>query len=723
MSKVKIFTSIIFIVVFLFISYLFLSHHIKDTLGVGTSASDTFTRTTSSGWGTANTGGDWTPVTGTTADFSTNGSGGVVSVGTAGANRAAYLNSVSAQDVNILVRFKTNKVASGGVERVYLVGRRISSGNEYRGRITINTSGSVQLQATALVSSSETVLGSAATVSGLTFASDTYIYVRFTLTGTSPTAIQMKAWLDGNSEPGSYNYTSSDSSSVLQTPGAVGIQSTLAAGASNAPVVFTYDDYTTTNNDPTPTPTPTTAVLPTPTPGGDPIIGAAGDIACGSATPGGASCKYAETSNLLVSINPNAVLPLGDIQYEQGELSDFNTYYHSTWGRLKNATYPVIGNHEYLSSSGADGYFDYYNGSGVTTGAAGTRGQGYYSYDLGAWHLIALNSNCTPAGGCGAGSNQETWLRSDLAANRNKCTLAYFHHPYFSSGEENRVTAFLPLLEALYEYRADVMLSGHDHSYERFALQDPQGNATSGGIKQFVVGTGGRNHTSFGVSGQIANSEIFDDTSFGVIKMNLHATSYDWQFIPASGFSFTDSGTQNCHIATTSTSSTSNSNADPNSFQNWKYSITVGPHYIGVPGYIFNSDNTILANVSNTAFHDDVLFTIQKLSPGDFLQNNKLGVFPWAQGFNIVSDIVQFKALSSFNGYPVNESDKPFSIILTYDFIKLGGISPKSLRLIWFDTSNSRWRALPQNTVLNEQTRTIANTTTNTGFYAVGYSR
>jgi acid phosphatase type 7 len=301
----------------------------------------------------------------------------------------------------------------------------------------------------------------------------------------------------------------------------------------------------------TPTPSPTSSVTPTliltatPTPGisGSAIIAAAGDIACGTGSTG-ASCKQKETSDIISNINPIAVLPLGDIQYESGAFVDFNTFYNPSWGRFLTKTYPALGNHEYLSAN-ASGYFDYYNGVGNFTGRAGDRGKGYYAFNVGAWRLYALNSNCSPAGGCGVGSAQEKWLRADLVAHPKSCVLAYFHHPLYSSGGR-ATTAVRPLYQALYDNNAEVVLTGHDHSYERFAPQDANGNLnTTKGIREFVVGTGGRNHTPFVIT--VPNSEVKNADTFGVLKMTLNANSYSWQFMPIPGQTFTDSGSANCH--------------------------------------------------------------------------------------------------------------------------------------------------------------------------------
>ena len=214
-----------------------------------------------------------------------------------------------------------------------------------------------------------------------------------------------------------------------------------------------------------------------------PLVAAGGDIACDPASSrfaGGAgtssSCRQRATSDLMLGRPLSALLVLGDIQYEEGTLSAFQASYHPSWGRLNSIVRPVPGNHEY-ETPGAAGYFDYFNGPGVQNGPGGARGKGYYSFDVANWHIIALNSNCTEAGGCEEGSAQNEWLEADLAAHPSTCTLAYWHHPRFSSGPHGNSTSVRPFWDDLYAAGADVVLNGHDHLYERFARQDPAGNA------------------------------------------------------------------------------------------------------------------------------------------------------------------------------------------------------------------------------------------------------
>lgn len=244
------------------------------------------------------------------------------------------------------------------------------------------------------------------------------------------------------------------------------------------------------------------------------------------------------TANLLDKI-PGTVMAVGDLAYPDGTAANFSCY-DKTWGRMKNRTRPAPGNHEF-HSTGATYYFQYFGQ------AAGDPGKGYYSYELGAWHVVVLNSECVAAGGCDAASAQGQWLREDLAAHPVACTLAYFHKPLFSSGGTHGNDLLMkPLWDALYEANADVIVNGHDHDYERFAPQNPDGIAdASRGIREFVVGTGGKNLRPFGAVH--ANSEVHSLEAFGVLKLTLLPGRYQWEFIPQAGKSFTDSGAGTCH--------------------------------------------------------------------------------------------------------------------------------------------------------------------------------
>ncbi len=347
----------------------------------------------------------------------------------------------------------------------------------------------------------------------------------------------------------------------------------------------------------------------------DPVIAAAGDIACdpsnsnfnggnGSAN----SCRQLYTSDLLVNANLAAVLDLGDNQYYCGGYQAFLQSYDLSWGRVKSITHPAVGNHEYLTSggtgcdtsnAGASGYFNYFGS------AAGQPGQGYYSFDVGTWHIIALNSNCGSAGGCGATSPQGIWLANDLKTHTNFCTLAYWHIPLFSSGgrANNNSKTFWQLL---YDNNADLILSAHDHIYERFAPQTPSGTLdTTRGIRELLVGSGGANHT--GIVSVAANSEVRNADTFGVLDLTLHPTGYDWRFVPEAGKTFADSGTTACHGPsgdTTPPTAPANLTATAVSSGQVNLAWTASTDNVGVTGYNVYRNGAFLASATATSYSD-----------------------------------------------------------------------------------------------------------------------
>ncbi|MEK6191330.1 MAG: metallophosphoesterase [Chloroflexota bacterium] len=258
---------------------------------------------------------------------------------------------------------------------------------------------------------------------------------------------------------------------------------------------------------------------------------AAGDIgACDSAGD-------EATASLLDGLE-GTVFALGDLAYESGTAEQFAACYDPSWGRHRSRTWPVPGNHEY-ETAGAAPYFAYFGA------AAGAPGQGWYSFDLGAWHLIALNSNCDEVGGCDLDSPQADWLRSDLATSTSTCTLAYWHHPRWSSGSEHGAD---PRTDGLWRILAmagaELVLTGHDHVYERFVPIDADGAAATDGMVEFVVGTGGR--SLYGFNKVLPTSATHDNATYGVLQLTLHPDAYDWEFVPASDIGFSDSGSADC---------------------------------------------------------------------------------------------------------------------------------------------------------------------------------
>jgi hypothetical protein len=258
----------------------------------------------------------------------------------------------------------------------------------------------------------------------------------------------------------------------------------------------------------------------------DPVIAAAGDIACApSSSKTSSRCHQAETAKLLSTATK--VLTLGDNQYQSGTAYEYASSYDSTWGVRKSVTAPVPGNHDYYTS-GASGYFGYF---GV---------QPYYSYNLGAWHLVALNSNLSVA----EGSTQNNWLESDLAANTAKCTLTYFHHPRYTAGKYSPgITTMKPLWVDMLADRVDLTLSGHDHNYQRWAPMNNYGGTAYAGVRQFIVGTGGASH--YGLTTRPTGLQASSDSTFGVLRLTLHPTSYDWAYVTEAGATI-DSGTAPC---------------------------------------------------------------------------------------------------------------------------------------------------------------------------------
>jgi acid phosphatase type 7 len=281
------------------------------------------------------------------------------------------------------------------------------------------------------------------------------------------------------------------------------------------------------------------------------VVAAAGDIACDPADPGfagtGPECHQRQTAALLGERHYSAILTLGDEQYECGASNAFMRSYDLTWGKYKSITHPAVGDHEYGTTklgcpkgTAARDYFAYFGA------AAGLPSQGYYSFDLGGWHIVVLNANCDEIGGCGVGSPEEQWLAADLAAHPALCTAAYWHEPRFSSamaGDDTQVDAFW---RDLYAAHAEIVLNGHAHVYERFAPQTPDAVAAPDGITEFVVGVGGRSFAAF--QPQIEPlSAVREVGTYGILGLTLGKSGYSFQFVPEQGKTFTDSGSSACH--------------------------------------------------------------------------------------------------------------------------------------------------------------------------------
>ena len=255
-----------------------------------------------------------------------------------------------------------------------------------------------------------------------------------------------------------------------------------------------------------------------------------------------ASCSQANdsaTAKLLDNL-PGTVFTLGDNVYPNGTATQFANCYDPTWGRHKARTRPTLGNHDY-NTNGSSAYFNYFGER-----RAGPRGKGYYSYDRGAWHIVALNSNCDKVGGCGIDSPQGRWLRNDLTNNPSQCTLAYWHHPFYASGTGSDAPEVKPFWNILYNRDAEVILAGHAHRYERYAKLTPDGARSANGIRQFIVGTGGEPGGTYNGPDH-PDMQVMKRNTPGVLKLNLRADSYTWKFVPIAGKSFSDSGSDECH--------------------------------------------------------------------------------------------------------------------------------------------------------------------------------
>jgi hypothetical protein len=378
----------------------------------------------------------------------------------------------------------------------------------------------VLVHAGVVVNGRESSLGPAVQAPDVAHVPDSFIRLRAQVVGANPATIRVRAWADGTAEPSAWQFSATDSTSALQTAGAAGVHTYLSSDANNGPVTVSFDGLVVTGIAPA-TPTPAEVMV------------GAGDIASCAGTGDEA------TATLLDGI-PGTVVTFGDNVYDNGTAAEFDACYAPTWGRQKYRTRPSVGNHEYGTPDAA-GYFGYFGS------AAGDPGKGYYAYDIGAWRVYALNSQCSFIGGCGAGSSEEQWLRSELAANPRECVAAYWHEPRFSSGSHGNAFHVDALWRALYEAGAELVLNGHDHNYERFGLQDPDAVADpTAGIREFIVGTGGIGLRS--VVGPIQpNSELNNSTDHGVLRLTLIPTGYEWQFLPVAGKTFTDAGNGVCH--------------------------------------------------------------------------------------------------------------------------------------------------------------------------------
>jgi acid phosphatase type 7 len=270
---------------------------------------------------------------------------------------------------------------------------------------------------------------------------------------------------------------------------------------------------------------------------GTQVLLAAGDIA---------ECDHQgdeATARILAEYPDATIAALGDLAYQDGTPEEFRECYGPSWGEFEDQTKPAPGNHDHATKN-AQGYWDFFGEKG------GPYDRYYYSYDLGPWHVVVLNSDCWRVDGCEPDDPQAQWLRRDLEQHPNLCTLAYWHRPPFSSGrygDPKDTERVRPLWRVLYEAGADVLLTGHEHSYERFMPMNSEGERDDArGVRLFVVGTGGGNLRDF-ENDPLPTTEVRQDHTWGVLRLTLKPTEYDWKFLPVEGKTFTDSGSGTCH--------------------------------------------------------------------------------------------------------------------------------------------------------------------------------
>lgn len=418
------------------------------------------------------------------------------------------IQGLSGTVTNATLRVYANSSANSGYEA-----RSVSNNTWTESTITYNNAPPVG-----------NVLGSYGSVNGGTWTNiniTSYITGNGTynlgLTTSGSTALSLASRESGANAP----------QLVIQTQGGTAPTATRTPTSASNP---TATRTPTSASNPTATRTPTSASNPTQTPtrtatasSGDAVLVGAGDISKCSNNDDEATAK------LLDGIS-GTVFTTGDNVYENGTYSEYINCYDPTWGRHKTRTKPSPGNHDY-NTSGAAGYFQYFNNV-----------PSYYAYNLGAWRIYALSSEIDVS----ASGAQATWLQSDLAANSKLCVLAYWHKPRWSSGTAHgSASGMQAIWQILYNAGAEVVVTGHEHNYERFAQMNATGATVSQGLREFVVGTGGASHYGFGSA--LSSSEVRNSSTFGVLKLTLHASSYNWQFVPVAGSTFTDSGSSNCH--------------------------------------------------------------------------------------------------------------------------------------------------------------------------------
>ncbi|MEO8246438.1 MAG: PKD domain-containing protein [Chloroflexota bacterium] len=475
---------------------------------------DSFARSAASGWGSADLGGAYR-LLGATSGYSVASDMGVMTM-PVGATRAAWLD-LTERDVDLRFQVSLDVAPSGNGTYIYGLVRRVDAQTAYRPKLRFASDGSVWLHASVVVGGVETSLAPAMRASDVVATAGQPLMVRMRVVGADPTMIRVKVWAATVPEPADWGFSVTDDTSALQRAGAAGVQAYQSSGTTGQQRAR-FDDLW-------------IGPAPAPVQGPTAELSGAGDIAsCASNGDEG-------TATLLDAIG-GTVFAAGDLVYQDGTPTEFANCYDPSWGRHRDRTLPVPGNHEY-NTDGAAGYFGYFGQ------LAGDPERGFYATSVGNWRVYVLNSECGRVHGCGAGSPQETWLRKDLAANLTPCALAIMHRPRFSSGEHGNDTSVQGLWQALQDARVELVISGHDHDYERFAPQTATGVASARGVTQFVVGTGGIALRP--IVAPRANSEVRQATSRGVLRLSLEDRSYNWTFQRSDGPAFVDNGSVACH--------------------------------------------------------------------------------------------------------------------------------------------------------------------------------
>ncbi len=485
-------------------------------------AYDAFHRTVPDGWGSAGVGSTWT-VEG--ARFSVDGDAGAMSLAPRRRSARASLTQVRGRDVEAYAGVSMSRGTRRRAATPYLQVRQGPSGS-YRFWVVARRGRFVSVGVSRVVRGHATRITSRRIVPAIPVT--TGFRLRVQATGTNPTRLIARIWRRSVVEPGALSFATRDATKALQRSGSFDVG--VLRPRSGRAVKVRFASIAVVAVPPAAPPAPPPPAPPPPAP--DAVLVGAGDIA---------SCttnRDEQTAALVDALPSATVFTVGDNAYLHGSTSDYASCYAPSWGRFRARTHPAAGDDDY-DTGNANAYFSYFGA------AAGAPGQGWYAYDLGAWRIYVLNSQCAAVGGCGTGSPQLAWLQRDLAGNPRRCVAAIWHTPRYSSGTNGSYADTQPLWAALADAGAELVLSGHDHDYERFQPLSAAGQPDANGLRQFVVGTGGAGGGAFprNTPGSAARSA----SAIGVLELTLHPASYDYRFLPIPSRPYADSGTVACH--------------------------------------------------------------------------------------------------------------------------------------------------------------------------------